>query len=564
MTARAQQHLLHAPFDAAAVEERPPYVHDALWTRWVAFRAAKGRPVFTAEERGLFDLLQGYADVMDCTRGWQRATARREIFVLHLLNHWFKARSVVLAHDRIIDAYRQQRRARRATAAPGAKEKRGGGKGRKQAAADGAAEAAAQSLAGEEDIFDSENYELRDRGFGKTRLFVMLPMRNIALQYVKTIVEVLGADPLACPKLETFVADFSEMEEAVDPTFVRRPPDYQRQFDGNIDDSFRVGLHLEPSRVHLYAHPLNSDIILCSPLGLRRRIERSGDVLVSLSSIEVCLMDEAHVLLMQNWDHAGGRVRAAEQRPRTTHGLSDLRRVYAWALQGKSGRHRQTILCSDISHATLLGALRGSLNSSGKVLLQRREEEGAVAKVTGAVRQHFLRFDTTALDRADDDRFDYFTKQVFATKLNTLAERNVRIILFVPSYFDFVRLRNYLYREYRDTFAALSEYSTLKQQRRALGQFSDLERPVLLVTERFYFFKRYFVKLAEVMVFYSPPLFPEFYSGLINRLVASSPNAFALTLYCRYDTHELHRLVGTSRTRQLLERESSMFSFVTA
>ncbi|KEG09950.1 U3 small nucleolar RNA-associated protein 25 [Trypanosoma grayi] len=180
------------------------------------------------------------------------------------------------------------------------------------------------------------------------------------------------------------------------------------------------------------------------------------------------------------------------------------------------------------------------------------------------VRQHFLRFEPGPSPEAcDDARFDVFTRDVFAKKIAPLVERDVRTIIFVPSYFDYVRLRNYMIREHRDAFAAICEYTSLQQQRKALGQFTDLERPLLLVTERFYFFKRYFVKLAEVMVFYSPPVFPAFYMSLVSRLVANSPNAFALTLFCRFDTHELNRIVGTRRTRQLLEREADAYSFVT-
>ncbi|RNF15002.1 U3 small nucleolar RNA-associated protein 25 [Trypanosoma conorhini] len=549
-SAHAVRHLLHAPFVLGKSHpQRPPYMHETLWAKWLDYCAAESRGPMTAEERGLLDLLQGYPDVMDCCRSWENADARCEIFLLHAVNHWFKARSVVLAHDALLQERRRERKRRQ-------KKRRMTDAGKKRG------EAAEEE---EEEDEDEEAYEFRDRGFGRTRIIILLPMRNIAHRYMTTLVKLLRASPGECGKLAMFNEDFTELAEAADPTFKRRPRDYQRQFAGNIDDAFCVGVRLEPSRVRVYTHPLNSDVILCSPLGLRRRLERSGDVLVSLASIEVCLLDEAHVLLMQNWQHVEEVLRLLNKRPKdTTHGLSDLRRVYAWALAGQSGRHRQTIMCTDLTNATLLATFRRGVNNSGRVLLQRREEAGVLAQVMVPVRQHFLRFDAGADPKTcDDARFDFFTREVYATKISPLVERDVRTIVFVPSYFDFVRLRNYLIREHRDSFAAICEYTSLPRQRKALGQFTDLERPLLLVTERFYFFKRYFVKLAEVMVFYSPPLFPAFYVSLVGRLVAASPNAFALTLFCRFDTHELHRLVGTRRTRQLLEREADAFSFVT-
>ncbi|KAF8290159.1 putative Protein of unknown function (DUF1253) [Trypanosoma cruzi] len=553
-SANAVRHFLHPPFVfGKKQQQKPPYMHETLWAKWLEYCAAESRNPMTAEEHGLLDLLQGYPDVMDCCRSWENADARREIFILHALNHWFKARSVVLAHDALLQERRKNKKGRQKKRKFQSSKKHRGEKEQEE---------------GDEDADvdkEEEEYEFRDRGFGKTRVLIMLPMRNIAHRYVTTLVKLLRATPDECAKLSTFNEDFTELAEAVDPTFKRRPRDYQRQFAGNIDDSFCVGVRLEPSRVRVYAHPLNSDLIICSPLGLRRRLERSGDVLVSLASIEVCIVDEAHVLLMQNWQHMTEVLRLLNKRPKdTTHGLSDLRRVYAWALAGHSGRHRQTIMSTNLTNATLLATFRSCVNNSGRVLLQHREEAGVLTQVMVPVRQHFLRFDPgTSLEKCDDTRFDFFTREVYAKKISPLVERDVRTIIFVPSYFDFVRLRNYMIREHRDSFAAICEYTSLQHQRKALGQFTDLERPLLLVTERFYFFKRYFVKLAEVMVFYSPPLFPAFYTSLVGRLVATSPNAFALTLFCRFDTHELHRIIGTRRTRQLLEREADAFSFVT-
>eukprot|EP00796_Vickermania_ingenoplastis_P000253 gene253-127_t len=578
-TAVGRDGLLHAPFDPSspagpssdlaaasiAAAERPPYLHPELWERWKRYRERQSRTIHTGEERGLFDLCQGYADVFDTTRAWQKAPSRREIFLLHLLNHWFKARAVVAAHDAILEAKEKKKKQMRKQRKRQLRKKR---KAQKEVAGVKRQRDDMEASLDEEEMDDDDDddYELRDRGFSKTRLLVMLPMRHHAYQYVHTLAEILGVDVNACPKLGTFQQDFTEVEEAVDPTFRRRPRDYQREFEGNIDDSFCVGIKLEPHRFSVYAHPLNSDIIFCSPLGLRRRMEKNGDALVSLSSIEVCVVDYAHVLLQQNWTHVAVVLEELlNQRPLdTTRGLSDLRRTYAWALENRSASHRQTIVSSDISAAAMLNTVRAMPNAWGRVALYPKHQPGVLTQVKVPVQQHFLRFIPSSIASNDNDRFEYFTQQVFPTRLNSLAERDVRMIVYVPSYFDFVRLRTFLHREYRETYAALSEYSSIKQQRKALGQFSDLERPVLLVTERFYYFKRYFVNMSEVVVFYSPPLLPQFYTSFVNRLVPNSPNAFAMTIFSRYDVHELVRIVGTDKAQQLLQRDANVYSFITS
>lgn len=220
-----------------------------------------------------------------------------------------------------------------------------------------------------------EEVECRDRGFGKTRILLILPLRNIALRYVATIVNILGLETKRCSKLSQFFSDFSEVEEAMDPSFRRRPLDYRTQFDGNIDDSFCFGLALHPDHLQVYSHVLNSDILICSPLGLRKRMEKNGDCLVALSSIEVCCVDEAHVILMQNWQHLTAVLEDVSKKPRdTTEGLSDLSRVYPWALQQQCASHRQTIFFSNISNAVIASTFRMGVNNSGKLSSSERKK----------------------------------------------------------------------------------------------------------------------------------------------------------------------------------------------
>lgn len=495
--------------------DRPLFVHDALWTKWVCYRTAQNRHVMSSDDLAYFQHLQSYTDFMDATRTFDNAQSKMELILLHLLNHWYKAASICASNDKI-------------------------------------------AL-----LSDDEDLQLRDRGFGKTRLLLCLPMRNIAKRYIETMCDIIGANRDECRKFKQFQSDFSEVEEALDPSFKRRPKPYRQQFEGNIDDSFCFGVHIQSSKLQVYAHVLNSDLIVCSPLGLRKRAERSGDCTVALSSVEVLVVDEAHVLLMQNWDHLVALLRLVNKRPSdTTRGLNDLNRVYPWAIEGKCSRHRQSVFVSEVSNPTIQATFREGKNNSGKVLWQWSVHPGVLGRIMLPIRQHFVRFSAQSPSTVDEERFTFFSEEIMKHKLYPLVERGVRTILFVPSYFDFTRVRNYLYREYRDSFTAVSEYSSNKELRRALGQFTDAERPLLVMTERFYFFKRYFVKMAEVLCFYGPPVFADFYSHLVGKLTVT-PNACVLSTFCRFDTHELVRICGTERTKQLLLRESDTFSFVT-
>lgn len=63
-------------------------------------------------------------------------------------------------------------------------------------------------------------------------------------------------------------------------------------------------------------------------------------------------------------------------------------------------------------------------------------------------------------------------------------------IVVIPSYFDFVRVVNYLRKAELVTFAAISEYSSNQEISRARTSFFKGKKAFLLVTERFHFYRR--------------------------------------------------------------------------
>lgn len=77
-------------------------------------------------------------------------------------------------------------------------------------------------------------------------------------------------------------------------------------FIGNTDDCFRIGMAVRKTSLKLYSPFYSSDIIIASPLGLRTAVGVEGDKRRDydmLSSIELVIIDQADVMLMQNWEH---------------------------------------------------------------------------------------------------------------------------------------------------------------------------------------------------------------------------------------------------------------------
>lgn len=62
-------------------------------------------------------------------------------------------------------------------------------------------------------------------------------------------------------------------------------------------------------------------------------------------------------------------------------------------------------------------------------------------------------------------------------------------LIYMPSYFDYVRLRNYMKRE-EINFASICEYSSRSEVSRGRHFFQQGEKRFVLFTERFHFYKR--------------------------------------------------------------------------
>ncbi|CAK9002175.1 unnamed protein product [Durusdinium trenchii] len=87
---------------------------------------------------------------------------------------------------------------------------------------------------------------------------------------------------------------------------------------GNSDDRFRIGVTLWKKGVRLYAPFDKADILICSPLGLRQITGAEGErrrEFDFLSSIEVCIVDRADVLRMQNWEHVQEVMQVVNRKP---------------------------------------------------------------------------------------------------------------------------------------------------------------------------------------------------------------------------------------------------------
>ncbi|CAO1621681.1 unnamed protein product [Parajaminaea phylloscopi] len=438
----------------------------------------------------------------------------------------------------------------------------------------------------------------RDQGFTRPKVLVLAPMRNSALEWVRVLEALSG-----CPQVDNkgrLEREYKLPDGAVDKLTQpdardRYPLDHLDTFSGNIDDNFQLGIKLTRKSLKLFSAFYESDFIVASPLALRLAIEKDRDA-DFLSSIEILVMDQMDVMTMQNWDHVQFVLSHLNQIPKQSHD-TDFSRVKQWYLDGKAPNFRQSILLSTYDAPEMRGVFSHSLQNIGgksRTLQDSSAQRGIMSEVRQGIRQSFVRFDCANLQTEHDLRFQYFTKKTLPNLLKS-AMSATKTLIFIPSYFDFVRVEDYM-RQEQLSFASISEYSQGKDVARARQQFLSGKRSFLLMTERFHFYRRYVIRGAQTIVFYALPEHKDYFAealsfpfarttSLVQALQGDTPvvaksrgsvsadgeqvqeeeldpsDVSTVALYSRYDLLRLQRIVGMELAGRMIEEETSTWRF---
>ncbi|XP_004924541.1 U3 small nucleolar RNA-associated protein 25 homolog [Bombyx mori] len=478
--------------------------------------------VLTPLQKEIFSILNNYQDLYYPERTFSNADEIRYIYCLHAINHMLKTRTRILHHN--------------------------------------------AKLIKKNDISD----DYRDQGLVRPKVLVMVPFKNAAYRVVKTLMEIL------VPKEAGQVLNKKRFEdeftggELIMPRKNPKPEDYELMFTGNTDDTFRIGMTVTKKSLKLYTDFYSSDIIVASPLGLRMLVGAEGEEdrdYDFLASIEILIMDQADVFLMQNWDHLLHVLDHFHLQPKKTHD-TDFSRVRSWAVNGWAKYYRQTLVFASV----LLPEIKSVLNKkchnyAGKVLVENPVEVGSIQQVLLQIPQIFHRFNaSTALESAEA-RFEYFIKEVLPKQRDTLMSHT---LIYVPSYFDYVRIRNYFKKE-DISFVQICEYSKDAKIARARDMFFHTEAHFLLYSERVHFFRRFRIKGIRHIIFYQPPTYPHFYSEMCNLMQESNQNKYGgsecnmtvSVLYCRCDLVRLGALLGAARGARVLRADRPVHMYVT-
>ncbi|KAM3955030.1 LOW QUALITY PROTEIN: U3 small nucleolar RNA-associated protein 25 homolog [Aphomia sociella] len=478
--------------------------------------------VFTPLQKELFAIINNYQDLYYPERSFVNADEIRYIYCLHIVNHMLKTRTKIIHHN--------------------------------------------AKLSRKSDLSD----DYRDQGLVRPKVLIMVPFKDAAYRVVKTIIDILVPKETGqVLNKKRFEDDFTGEELAM-PKKNPKPEDYELLFTGNTDDTFRLGMTLTKKTLKLYTEFYSSDIIVASPLGLRMIVGAEGEEdrdYDFLASIEVLVMDQMDVFLMQNWDHLLHVLDHFHLQPKKTHG-TDFSRVRSWAVNGWSKYYRQTLVFSSLLLPEIKAVMnKKCYNYAGKVIVANPIEMGAIQQVVLQVPQIFHRFNATNPLMSVDERFEYFIKEILPKQRDTLMSHT---LIYVSSYFDYVRIRNYFKKE-DINFVQICEYSKDSKTARARDMFFHTEAHFLLYSERVHFFRRFRIKGIRHIIFYQLPTYPHFYSEMCNLMQECNQNKYGggecnmtvSALFSSYDAARLAATLGGHRAARMLQSTKPVHMYMT-
>lgn len=392
--------------------------------------------------------------------------------------------------------------------------------------------------------------EFRDQGYTRPKVLILLPSRNFAYKVVNKIIKIFEMENIENKK--KFKQQFYDDSKISDRVYQARSKDFEEFFDGNSNDMFVLGMKYTRKTLKLYSPLEQSDIIIASPIGLLKLFNKINNKFSSsrksgkddkhngeqgmknnfLSSIEICILDKSEGMMMQNWSNVNSVLNKHLNKTPKDFINVDFSRIRMWAINGQNGYITQVLNFSKYCTPEMISLFKKSKNLLSGLTSYIPVESMSVIDSTNyklyqlglinkfeKLKQVFTRFDIdlSSITNEPDRRFEFF-KNVILPQVTNKSSYKYGTLIYIPSYFDYLRVKKYLKDETRISFVAIDEYSSTSKltRNRALFQNNSTSATLMLYTERLHFYKRFDIKGVRNVIFYQLPSDPDFYQQVLE------------------------------------------------
>ena len=242
-------------------------------------------------------------------------------------------------------------------------------------------------------------------------------------------------------------------------------------------------------------------------------------------------------------------------------------------MAGQAANWKQLIMISSFADPNIQSTFKHHSTSYKGCFKMRRKipttQDASMSQVLlYQLKQVFIRIQCESLSSQTKDRLSYFADKVLP-KLRQMKQKHT--LIYIPSYFDFIALRNYLLKKELQ-FVSVTEYARVSEVSRGRARFLQGRKPIMLYTGRAHYFLRHGIKGAKHVIFFGLPEHADFYPKILNNITTTNANEekeqqttshdpSCLVLFTKYEAHALERIVGTSHCNQMIKSDKSTFVF---
>ncbi|VTZ69511.1 U3 small nucleolar RNA-associated protein 25, putative [Plasmodium chabaudi chabaudi] len=455
---------------------------------------------------------------------------------------------------------------------------------------------------------EKENIQLKDdlcdESFSKPKILILCAFRYICKEYVDLLINMLSL--IEVKNKNRFINEYDitpEEKKNLKNMYIKKKQsfDYINLYRGNSDDCFRLGIKLfeNEKKIQLYTPFYDSDILICSPLGLEIIIKEyketddktnniyneddnySDDYELNgadnsakktkkkkkintnnnkkkklyeydfLSSIEVLVIDQIDIILMQNILTLKNVLNFINK-PLLKWRNANINRIAKYAVDGYIKNYRQTIITSSIIDTNFISLIQLSNNyRSFLKLFIKNDDDTILLSIRNMfkINQYFKKIECDDILKIEECIIDFFSTNVIEILTNIK-----QLIICIPTYIEYIRLYEIL-KKNDISFKGVNEYTTEKKRIKIQKLFKFEKVNILLVTSRLIYYERCTFKNANHVIFFSPPKFQFMYFELIKNITTNTPNASSMCYYTKYHTYELERIVGQKRAIHLMREK---------